>query len=113
MSEYNNYAHCHTLTLTLTYSFNQSDIPLTANGKRGSTPDRLPLDDFGIPNKVYRENSLPSTPATPKTPLGNEPAVVLARNGNNNNKASHYYVANDDALEQSSSSDEDLTMSKL
>ena len=105
-------------TLILTYSFNQSDIPLTANGKRGSTPDRLPLDDFGIPNKVYRENSLPSTPATPKTPLGSEPAVVLARNSNSNNnkrniKASHYYVTNDDALELSSSSDEDLTMSKL
>ena len=45
---------------------NNSDISaLDLDGKRAS-PDRLPLENFGIPNKVYLDNSQPNTPLSSK-----------------------------------------------
>ena len=87
-----------------------------SDGKRTS-PDRLPMDNFGIPNKVYRENSdsQPNTPAALKRIEEDfsdiAPGVVWNSNNNGNAQSKRASAAGKDSVDSSSS--EDLTMTKL
>lgn len=78
---------------------------------KGTSPDQLSMNNFGIPNKVYRDNS--SSSQSNNTPtlkrLENDfPAKKLNSNNNSNTEGKRQ-----PGWEDSSQSSEDLTMTKL
>ena len=80
------------------------------------SPDRLPMDNFGIPNKIYRENSdsQPNTPALKRIEEDFSdiaPEVAWNSNNNGNVQSKRAPAAGKDSVDSSSS--EDLTMTKL
>ena len=84
--------HTHTHKHTQTCRENCADLPLGSGSKR-PTPDRFPMENFGIPNSYYRETS-DSQPNTPvilrheeelkKEDLGTAAATVAIGNSNSN-----------------------------
>ena len=74
------------------------------------------MENFGIPNKVYRDNSQPNTPVTLKRSDEETDAVgVLWNNINHNNGNAIVREKEKKNIEQrdSSQSSEDLTMTQL
>ena len=76
------------------------------------------MENFGIPNKVYRENSTSSqsnnTPALKRLENdfgGKKPPKVILNSNNNGNNEGKWQPGFSEDLSQSSS--EDLTMTKL
>ena len=63
---------------------NSADVPLGLGSKRAS-PDRLPMENFGIPNKIYVDNSEPNTPVTVKHINGDSDSAAMWYNSNHNN----------------------------
>ena len=85
----------------------------SVSGSKRTSPDRFPLENFGVPNKVYRENSNsePNTPSVKhmENEFGDTPAKVILNSNNNGNVEGMWQPG----LEDSSGSSEDLTMTKL